>query len=854
MAGTRRSILSKQKLEMGILLAIITLAYALRLVHLGVDSLWYDETVSTFLAGQPIADLVGHTARDVHPPGYYLALKTWLTLTGFPTGRAAASGYGLEFMAAFLSAGFGVLLIPLAWQLARRLCLPHPAPLLAAFLAAISPFGIWYSQEVRMYTMGASLGLVTLLATIPFLYRAPSIQACRRAAVAYAGSTAAALYMLYYTVFLVVALNALVLPWLLADRRRRPQLLVWLAAQAGALLLYLPWLPVAMRQATDPPVPPWRTLPTLPQALVESWTALSFGQSAIPGRFGVLLLVTAGLVAIAIAWGLRWTATTSGPGPEPWPQPAGNSMRRPEPGAKRAVAFLLAASFGPPILIYLVSLVTPLYHVRYLFTYSPTFSVLVALGLAVLGHWRWPLGRWLMAGAVVLMGVGSALSLHAFWTDPGLTADDHRAAVRELAERWRPGEPILVNAGYAYPTLLTYWPLPVTWHGRLSELDPAILSQAQATQGAVILQTGHIDGDPGLGWGDRRSDFYALPSDVLQEQLGALAGSGTRLWHYRIYDTVNDPNAALRAQLANNWRLFDDRVYPGEANLRVQGFQPYPPADDANPGAAYGDQATLEIPSGAVPDTVVSGDFLDVRGVAWTVQEGDGDQALAISLRLVDDRDEVWAVHDEPLGGNVEVTEDGLPLLQPLRLMVPVGTPPGKYRLALVVYEASSGMALTPTEGPLAAGQQAVLGDVEVQRPSPPPVTSAVLADFGQLRLVEASSPATVVSPADEVPVALLWQAAPTAAPETLVAVVQLLDERGQVAASLEEEPGQGRYPTSAWQPGELVRDRQRLALPASLLPGRYQLIVGLYRATDRSRLLTKAGQDHALIQEIEVR
>lgn len=707
-----------------------------------------------------------------------------------------------------------------------------------------------------MYTMGATLGLVTLLATIPFLYRAPSIQACRRAAVAYAGSTAAALYILYYTAFLVLALNALVLPWLLTDRRRRPQLLVWLAAQVGALLLYLPWLPVAMRQATDPPVPPWRTLPTLPQALVESWTALSFGQSATTARLGVLLLVTAGLVVIAIAWGIRrgrW-ATTAGRGPESWPQPPGNSIGRSGVGARRAVSFLLAASFGPPILVYLVSLVTPLYHVRYLFTYSPAFSVLLALGLAVLGHWRWPLGRWLMAGATLLMVLGSALSLHAFWTDPALAADDHRSAVRELAARWRPGDVILVNAGYAYPALLTYWPLPVAWRGRVSEFDLATLGQAAADQGAVILETGHVDGGPGLGWDDPRSDFYAWPSEVVQEQLEALAEAGTRLWHYRIYDTVNDPEGVIRAQLANGWRLFDDRVYSGEANLRVQGFQPFPQGRSGTLSAEYANRLTLEVPTSTVPNAVVSGGTLDVPGVSWAVRQGSTDQPLAISLRLIDDQQEVWAAHDEPLGGNVPGAWDGLPLLQPLRLEVPAGTPPGNYRLALIVYEALSGEPVLATTGSLVSGAQTDLGEVEVQRPAPPPLAAAYMADFGQARLVEAGSPATVVSAADGVPVALLWQAAAAASPEPLVVVLQLLDQDGQVVASLEEEPLQGRYPSVKWQPGELVRDRHTLTLPASLLPGHYRLIVGLYGATDRSRLLTTAGQDHALIQKIEVR
>jgi len=59
---------------------------------------------------------------------------------------------------------------------------------------------------------------------------------------------------------------------------------------------------------------------------------------------------------------------------------------------------------------------------------------------------------------------------------------------------------------------------------------------------------------------------------------------------------------------------------------------------------------------------------------------------------------------------------------------------------------------------------------------------------------------------------------------------------------------------TLAWQPGELVADRHSLGLPAGLAAGRYRMIAGLYRATDRNRLTTAAGRDYAVIQEIEVR
>jgi uncharacterized membrane protein len=814
-------------------------------VHLGTDSLWYDETVSVYLAGQPAAELIAHTARDIHPPAYYLLLRAWLQVAGFPTGQAGATGFRLEFLAAFLSLWLGVLLAPLTWQLARRLRLGDTTAALAALLAALSPFGVWYGQEVRMYTLGACLAMLCLLATVPFL-RAP--RASRRklaaAALGYALAAAAGLLTLYYFAFVLASINLLLLP-LLAWRwvRRRPAqhapnaqplpspdtqtapgsaaaaLLLWVLAQAGALLIYLPWLPVAWRQATHPPVPPWRAAPDLAQALAASWTALSFGQSADAARYWPLLLVTAFLVAAGIMASWR---------------------RR---GDRRlAAVFLAVACFGPLALILVASAATPLYHVRYLFTFAAPFSVLLALGLAVLARWRDPAGRWLAAGAMLALVAGSALSLRAFWTDPAFVADDLRSATRELAQRWRPGDLILANAGYTYPALLTYWPGPIAWHGRLSDYTQDHASSIQPPSGAVILQTGHVDGDPHLGWGDPRSDFYALPRDAMQTALHDLSARTNRLWHFRLYDTVNDPTGAIRAALDNGWTLIDDRIYPGEANLRVQGWQsmrPVRPAYDPPATATFDGWLEVALVPGKLPSTVEAGAWIDVPGVEWRRVGSRPGQPVALSLRLTDQAGEVWAAVDEPLGGNQLDLVTAAELVQSLRLAVPAGTPPGRYDLVLVVYDPQTGQPISASSP---AGAQAVLGQIDVTRPAGTPPIRPVLADFGLLRLVDAGSPAAAISPGDAVPVDLLWQAAPDFAGEPLVVVVQLLGEDGRVAASLEAEPLDGRYPTSGWLPGELVRDRHVLSVPDSVPAGTYRLIAGLYRAADGQRLPAASG------------
>ncbi|MEZ4771408.1 MAG: hypothetical protein R2844_23710, partial [Caldilineales bacterium] len=569
-------------------------------------------------------------------------------------------------------------------------------------------------------------------------------------------------------------------------------------------------------------------------------SALSLGQSADLARFWPLLALTFGLVILgaAAAWRRRG-------------------------GARRAVALLLLAVFGPLALILLASVVTPLYHVRYLFTYAPAFSILLAAGVAALAGWRRPLGSALAVAAVVLILAGSALSLRAFWSDPAYQPDDHRAAVRGLADRWRPGDAILVNAGYAYPALLTYWTgPPIGWLGRLTDFDRTVLEQAGDLP--VVVQTGHVDGDPDLGWGDPRSDFFALPVDVMQSKLAELGLSSDRVWQYRIYDTVNDPAGDIRAALAAGGTIIDDQVYPGEANLRVQLWQTmrsfvssYAPP----PLATFDGWLTLGLAPEAVPQQIRAGESLDIPGVRWLRSPEVAGQGVAISLRLVDDTGEVWAARDETLGGNQLDMAGADMLVQPLHLDIPPGTPPLAFDLVLVVYDRRTGEPLPAARAAGEAGNRTdlVLGQLAVL-PSTEPAGERPLADFGLLQLVQAGSPAEVISPGDEIPVELQWQAGDSAAAGPLVIVVQLVDAQGNVVASLEEEPLQGRYPTTRWRDNELVRDRHRLAVPASTPPGSYQLIVGVYRAQTGERLQARSGllgpraSDHASIKQIEIR
>jgi uncharacterized membrane protein len=837
-----------------LLFLILLLGTALRLYRLGADSLWYDETVSVYLAGSPLGELLRHTAGDIHPPGYYILLRGWLVGIGYPTGHADPRGIGLEFAAGFFSVGCGIALIALAYSLARSIA-GRPTALAAAAAVAVSPYNIWYSQEARMYTLAAGLGLVAVYALLTGTGLTGRARKSRRDRfvpwLAYALAAAAGLYVVYYFSFLLLALNLWVLVLLLFRKTQRGCTLPWLLANLAALALYAPWITVAWRQATSPPVPPWRSETGLLSVLRESWTALGLGQSAPSWIWPILLLV---LLLYVI--GLLSLLGVLEPGKGPTARlPSAGTVVGGDGGHPVAASFLPMATFGSLILVLLGSAVmTPLYHVRYVFTYSPAFYIVLGAGFI----WLWERWKAIAAIAAIVWLAGAGITLRAFWYDPKYRSDDLRAAAAYLQSKWRPDDVVLVNAGYAYPALLTYWQGPVDTLVRLSSRPPA----PRADASLVGVMTGHLDGDPNLGWGDPRSDFFAIPSDQATEGIKTLLGQFARVWQYRIYDTVSDPEGRVRATLEQEGRLIEDRVFGGEANMRVQGFISRTGAAwKANrPAVRY--LPGMELQWEPLPEEVVAGQTI-YAVLTWRADERPASD-IATSVRLVGPDGSIWSqpTDEQPLGQEFTTSHwpAGETARQTLALPAPLGTPPGTYAVELVVYDPATGEAWEADPHDLAQAQTPTglaLGQITVQRPTPPGPALPWLGRFGALALVEAETPATTVGPGDEIPVELTWQAV-QAPDEALVVVLQLLDAQGKVAAGLEAQPLDGRYPTQTWQQGEVVRDRHVLTLPTDLAPGNYRLIAGVYRATDGQRLRTRSGpfgtSDAVVIKPIQVR
>jgi len=237
-----------------ITLLILWLATGLRFYQIDVQSFWNDEGNSARLSERSLPLIIEGTASDIHPPLYYLFLRGWRELLG-------ENEFGLRSFSAFA----GILTVAASLSLARLLFkqASHKKrvvylALMASFLAAVNPALVYYSRETRMYALLALLSALSTLALLRWL------NAERRLpwTIFYVILAVAGLYTHYFFPAILILHNLIVILWsihyfakIMFEPRQfsheislRNTILNWASMMALIFLLYLPWLPIFLRQ------------------------------------------------------------------------------------------------------------------------------------------------------------------------------------------------------------------------------------------------------------------------------------------------------------------------------------------------------------------------------------------------------------------------------------------------------------------------------------------------------------------------------------------------------------------------------------------------------------------------------
>ncbi|MGH2461002.1 MAG: glycosyltransferase family 39 protein [Chloroflexota bacterium] len=407
---------------------VVALAFGLRVFRLGTQSLWGDETISVFRAYGSIGEITGDVPHEgTLPPLYYYVLHYWILVAG-----------DRETAVRFLSLVFGVLAIPLLYALVRR-TLGRVAGLVAATLAAVSPFWIYYSQETRTYALVTALVILAVYLLVRASDRSIGLWC------AYAVAAALAVASFYFAGFALAAATL----GRLADRRGWPTVaFTCLLAQVGALVLLAPLLlyagPSMLRESRSVS----RASISLPMVLRQLATTFNFGTTVDPAQVSRLVPVALALAALGLIV-------------SPWRQ-----------------SLFWALFLAVPILaVQEISFVPHPGWERYFIVASPAWYALVAAGLSALiakvgSAWsvRSPLsvtrgvaGGCLGIATAALLLTGIVPSLGNYYFVPAYWRDDLRAAEQPVEAVATPDVAVIVNGPPQFPSFFYYFRKTIPW-------------------------------------------------------------------------------------------------------------------------------------------------------------------------------------------------------------------------------------------------------------------------------------------------------------------------------------------------------------------------------------------------------
>jgi hypothetical protein len=699
-----------------------------------------------------------------------------------------------------LSAVTGVLLVAVVYRLGTRM-FGGRAGLLAAFLAAVSPFQNYYAQETRMYMLLALLGALAIWASFELMAnQEPGIRyqvSGRRQPATHSAlllicygllyllSATLGLYTHYAFPVILVATNVAALAHLWQSRQAghiARGLVGWLGLQLIPLALYLPWLPIAWRQLTTWPAPSagagnalvtlWRTLVLGPAGgEASNWWLLGFG---LLGLIGVVRLAR---------------------------------------GARLPMILLVLLYLGLPVGLTLV-LFKPAY-LKFLLVASPAICWLLAVGL-VGGHAgrgvSWP--AWLGAGLAAAAAWGP---LTAYYADPAVARDDYRGMAGYLEAVAGPGDAIILNAagqqevfGYYYRGDTPVYALP-----RRRPLDPAAtLTELEA----LLARSRRVFA---LYWATDESD----PAGVIEGWLDEHAFKAADAW-------VGNVRLVSYAAPLPAGDLLPAEVRFGD-HVKLTGYRVLAPFPDEG-SAPKGD-----LP-GTLSERTVPGEIVQVQ-LRWVTDAPLGARYV-VFLQALDGASHLAGQRDtEPVISTPD-WKPGQPVFDRHGVFIEPGTPPGVYRLIAGLYDATSGQRLTT------GGDDFLeLGTLTVERPAVPPPLAALRfrhptsAELGPLHLLgyeryklgHSYDPDTPLHPGDALHLVLYWQAQerPQADWRLALQVTPVGNPAAPVAEGVFPVAGLD-YPATQWEPGEVVRAQFDLLLPGDAVLGDYQVSVYLVDET----------------------
>ncbi len=683
-AGNVRSVWTRP-----LLLLLILLGFSLQLHELTRQDIWWDEARNIDVALRPFTQIATAPELDIHPPLYFWLLHLWLRLGGV---TVADGPLIIAFTARFLGVACGLLAATLLFPLGRRLFTTQAA-LFALLMGLASPFWLAESQETRMYTLGFALLTAAAWFLLPLLNPPPVTfspvnQPPRPLTILnsqfsinyllFILFSTAALLTHYNTLFILVAWYGYLGIVALLSPNRWQRLRAPFFCGLTTVLLFLPILPIALRQIPTY-ANPNLTIPTLGDYLWQNWQAYlggyAFDGAALAGYNNQWLWT---ILAIALIGLLLFFI-----------QPLTNHELRFTFHVSRFTPHILILVwlFGGLGLYYIAVLDRGAFNVRYSSLVTPPLYLL--LGVALAGWWRW----WRPLGVVSLLflGLGLGPALYADIYDSRFARED----VGDLADWLRleagPNDLILVDQKY-----------PFGFYYERYAINPSVTPQGPEAAPARYL---------------------FVDVNELDVRLNEWAGAADQIFWVQWFESDTDPRHGVRFLLDKTGVRAGERDFQGYA---VDWWQLQPPttfvlAENWQPLTLRFGAAVETVAVSLPPQPTLVGQKVSVV-IRWQrVAGGTASGPLKARVALYDAADNRLAQADDRLlNDRHRLPPEWQATDQPLNfytLDVPTDLVPGNYTVRLLVYDGETQEALPIRDATgNEAGIEIRLGEVEIVR------------------------------------------------------------------------------------------------------------------------------------------
>jgi hypothetical protein len=222
--AARRPLRPRDVLIAGLLAAVLL---GVRLWRLDASCLWFDEVFSVHAAGHGWGALLDFVALDlIHPPLFYLLLKSWIALAG---------SEGVWWLRLFPVLTATAAVVPVV-LLCRELRLPPRVGQVALVLMAASGFLVQHAGQVRMYSLLLLLSACSLWLFARYAQAAAREKRQRGLCASLFAANLLLVYTHYYGWLLVGHELIFLLLW---RRRKVKEFALMLAA---LVVCYSPWL------------------------------------------------------------------------------------------------------------------------------------------------------------------------------------------------------------------------------------------------------------------------------------------------------------------------------------------------------------------------------------------------------------------------------------------------------------------------------------------------------------------------------------------------------------------------------------------------------------------------------------